>query len=163
MEGFFGVGIPEVLLILVLALIILGPQDMVSTARKLGRWVYRAYHSPIWRQIVSTSAELRELPTRFVREAGLEDTIEDLKKTQADVKADLKNAAGQVTSELTQAQKDVSGEIQAAATQAASEVEQAAVVAKAGPAGLEPALVQAEAQSEALPYHPADPPDEYSI
>src|SRR5512135_1096767 len=106
MDGIFGIGIPEILIVVVLALIIMGPQDMVKTARKLGRWVYRVYHSPTWRMIMSTSQELRELPTKFVREAGLEDTIDEIKNTTADVRAQLKEA----TSDVSDGLKDVSGE-----------------------------------------------------
>lgn len=158
MEGFFGIGIPEILLILVLALIILGPQDMVSTARKLGRWVYRAYHSPIWRQIMSTSAELRDLPTKFVREAGLEDTIDDLKKTNAEVKAELKEVSSGVTAELSQARQEASAEVQAAAGQASAEVQEAAATIRP------PAIPPTPAPSpNGADHPPADPPDEFSI
>src|SRR5512146_2184169 len=100
MDGIFSIGIPEILIVIVLALIIMGPQDMVVTARKLGRWVYKVYHSPTWRMIMSTSQEIRELPTKFVREAGLEDTMEEIKTTTAGVKAQLKEATGDVTAEL---------------------------------------------------------------
>ena len=180
MEGFFGIGIPEILLILVLALIILGPQDMVSTARKLGRWVYRAYHSPLWRQIMSTSAELRELPTKFVREAGLEDTIDDLKKTSSDVKAELKGVSSDVTAELSQARQEAGDESagrrrpgrrrkcrrprstirpQAAAQPAPAPTPNGADHPSAPPPEAAP--------SSSEPYHPTPPPptppDEFSI
>ncbi len=111
MDGIFGIGIPEILIVLVLALIILGPKDMVSTARKMGRWVYRVYHSPTWRMIMSTSQEIRDLPTRFVREAGLEDTMEGIKNTTADVKAQLKEATGDVSAELKGATDEATDEL----------------------------------------------------
>ncbi len=130
MDGIFGIGIPEILIVVVLALIILGPQDMVKTARKLGRWMYRVYHSPTWRMIMSTSQELRELPTKFVREAGLEDTVEEIKNTTADVRAQLKEATGKVSAELKDVAGEASGELKEArqelgdsARAAASELE----------------------------------------
>src|SRR5512146_1088302 len=100
MDGIFSIGIPEILIVIVLALIIMGPQDMVKTARKLGAWVYRVYHSPTWRMIMSTSQEIRELPTKFVREAGLEETVKDIRHTTDDVKAQLKEASGDVSAGL---------------------------------------------------------------
>src|SRR5512135_3711995 len=125
MDGIFGIGIPEILIVVVLALIILGPQDMVSTARKLGRWVYRVYHSPTWRMIMSTSQEIRELPTKFVREASLEDTVQDIKNTTADVKAQLKEATGGVSAQLKDASNDVSAELKSATRDAAGELKEA--------------------------------------
>ena len=125
MDGIFGIGIPEILIVLVLALIILGPQDMVSTARKMGRWVYKVYHSPTWRMIMSTSQEIRELPTKFVREAGLEDTVEEIKNTTAGVKAQLKETTGDVSAELKSASSDVSAELKGASNEATGELKEA--------------------------------------
>ncbi len=134
MEGFFGIGIPEILLVLVLALILLGPQDMVKTARQLGRAVYRLYHSPIWRQLVSTQQELRDLPTKFVREAGLEETMADLKQTGAQVKSDLKDVASAATADLAAAQQEIKSESQAARDEALGVIRDTAAEIKAAPA-----------------------------
>ena len=125
MDGIFGIGIPEILIVVVLALIILGPQDMVKTARKLGRWVYRVYHSPTWRMIMSTSQELREVPTKFVREAGLEDTVEEIKQTTANVKSQLKEATGDVSAELKQASLDASAGLKEATGDVSAELKEA--------------------------------------
>ncbi len=114
MDGIFGIGIPEILIVLALALIILGPQDMVKTARKLGAWVYRVYHSPTWRMIMSTSQEIRELPTKFVREAGLEGTVEEIKNTTAGVKAQLKETTGDVAAEIKDASREATAEVREA-------------------------------------------------
>lgn len=114
MDGIFGVGPLELLLVLVLALILLGPQDMVKTARQLGRTVYRLYHSPAWRQLVTTQQELHDLPDKFVREAGLEETVADLKKTGVEVKIELKEVASAATADLAAAQQEVKSESQAA-------------------------------------------------
>jgi sec-independent protein translocase protein TatB len=85
----FGVGPLEFLLVLVLALVIMGPEDMVGTARKLGQWVYRVVRSPTWRAILETSQDLRDLPTKIIRDAGLDETIQEIKQTASDVKSDL--------------------------------------------------------------------------
>jgi len=107
MDGIFGVGPLEILLVLVLALIFLGPQDMVKTARQLGRTFYRLYHSPIWRQIMTTQQELRDLPTKFVREAGMEETLADLKKDGAEIQADIRQATQSARTELTAASQEI--------------------------------------------------------
>ena len=159
MDGIFGVGPLEILLVLVLALILLGPQDMVKTAQQLGRTFYRLYHSPVWRQIISTQQELRDLPNKFVREAGLEDTIADLKKTSSQVQAEIKNVTSAAKAELNAASHEIKSEIDAAAQQAVGEVKGAADEVKAPPS--------VPFQPTPAPAAPAPPtpdkPDEFSI
>lgn len=82
----FGVGILELILILVIAVIVLGPEGMVKTARSFGVWLRKLIKSPIWAQLMDTQRELRDMPTRLVREAGLEEDIKELKRTSQDVR-----------------------------------------------------------------------------
>ncbi len=163
MDGIFGIGIPEILIVLVLALIILGPKDMVSTARKMGRWVYRVYHSPTWRMIMSTSQEIRELPTKFVREAGLEDTMEDIKNTTANVKAQLKEATGDVSAELKDATAEATGELKEARQELSAGAQAAAAAVSEPVEEPAPADPGTASTSEPAPEPPleaslADPP-----
>lgn len=82
----FGVGILELVLILVIAIIVLGPEGMVKTARSFGVWMRKLIKSPIWSQLMDTQRELRDMPTRLVREAGLEEDLRELKRTSQDVR-----------------------------------------------------------------------------
>jgi len=82
----FGVGILEVILILVVAIIVLGPDGMVKSAQSMGRFMRKIIKSPIWAQLMDTQRELRDMPTRLVREAGLEEDIAEFKRTSQDLK-----------------------------------------------------------------------------
>lgn len=82
----FNVGILEIVLILVIAVIVLGPDGMVKSARSMGLWLRKIIKSPIWAQLMDTQRELRDMPTRLVREAGLEEDLKELKKTSQDIK-----------------------------------------------------------------------------
>ena len=88
---FLGVGPLEILFIVLIALIVLGPKDMVKTGRTLGRWLNRLVHSPAWKAVRETSSALRKLPTQLMREANLEDELngiqKDLKTPQLDFSA----------------------------------------------------------------------------
>jgi sec-independent protein translocase protein TatB len=149
MEGIFGIGITEILLVFVLALILLGPRDMVGTARKMGRWVNRVIRSPLWREIVTTSQELRDLPVKIVREAGMEETLEELKKTGQEVKNDI----GGAVTEVRQAELDA-----LAQARAAMHPEQAAEAADPQQdTGVNPPAEVATAESQAAP--PAEAQD----
>jgi hypothetical protein len=61
-------------------LVVMGPKDMVKTGQKLGRFVRQIIRSPAWNNMMNTSREIRELPTKFVRESGLEDDLVEINK-----------------------------------------------------------------------------------
>ena len=70
---FLGIGAPELLFILVLALIIFGPKDLQKTGMTLGRWLNQLVNSDGWRALQRTSREIRNLPTNLMRDANLQD------------------------------------------------------------------------------------------
>ena len=150
----FGVGPLELLMILILALVIMGPQDMVGTARRLGQWVYSVVRSPTWRAIMETSADLRELPTKLVREAGLDEAIKEVKDTADQVQAEMAATTREINAEMQSVSSDVSREMQIAANTVNAEMNSAAddtaaatVAAAAGEAA--PALAEGEAAAPA--------------
>ena len=97
----FGVGILEIVFILVIAVIVLGPEGMVKSAHSIGKFLRKVIKSPIWAQLMDTQRELREMPTRLVREAGLEEDIRELKKTSQDLRnVDIKATAAAATQSL---------------------------------------------------------------
>lgn len=68
-----GIGLPELLLILLIALIVFGPRDMVKAGRTMGAWLRRLITSPGWQTFRQGTNELRKLPYTLMREAGLEE------------------------------------------------------------------------------------------
>lgn len=82
---FLGVGPVELLYILLIALIVLGPKDMVKAGRTFGRWLRKLVTSSSWQTIQKTSRDLRYLPNRLMREAGLEEQMEELNKIQKEL------------------------------------------------------------------------------
>jgi Sec-independent protein translocase protein TatA len=94
-----GIGPLELLFILLIALIILGPGDMVKAGRTLGRILRKIITSSEYRTIQKASRELRYLPNRLMREASIEDLNKDLKE--------IKNIGGQLTSEVKKAEMDL--------------------------------------------------------
>ena len=89
---FLGVGPLELLFIIVIALIVLGPRDLAKHARTVGRFLNRLYKSETWRTITDASRSLRTLPNRLAREAALEElqeVRENLEETRKTLSADL--------------------------------------------------------------------------
>lgn len=75
---FLGIGVPEVLMILVLALIIIGPKEMVKVSRTIGEFLRKVMTSDAWRAVQRASQEMRTLPNRLARESGLQDIQKEL-------------------------------------------------------------------------------------
>src|SRR5512142_1230036 len=80
-----GIGPSELLFILIIALIVLGPRDMQKAGRTIGKWMRRIVTSDGWRLFQQTSREIQTLPNRLMREAALD----ELKEMQQDLKAPL--------------------------------------------------------------------------
>ena len=67
-----GIGAPELIFIIIIALIVLGPKDLQKTGRTIGRWLNRLVRSDGWKAFQQTSREIRNLPTNLMREANME-------------------------------------------------------------------------------------------
>ena len=73
-----GVGPLELLFIIIIALIVIGPRDLSKAARAAGRFLNRLYKSETWHMLMDASRNIRTLPNRLAREAALEDLDEAL-------------------------------------------------------------------------------------
>ena len=67
-----GIGPLELLLVLILILLIFGPEDLAKSGKKIGVFLNRVVKSDTWKAIRSISREIRTLPNRLAREAELE-------------------------------------------------------------------------------------------
>lgn len=100
-----GIGPLELLFILIIALIVLGPNDMVKAGRTLGRLMRKVVTSPTWRTLQDASREMRSLPNRLIREAGIEELQNNLPNLR-EVSKDL--GVEQLKADLTSLEKDLS-------------------------------------------------------
>ena len=69
-----GIGASELVFIVLIAIIILGPKDMQKAGRTIGRWLNQLIRSDGWKVFQKTSTELRNLPRNLMREANMEMT-----------------------------------------------------------------------------------------
>ena len=67
-----GIGAPELIFIILIAIIVLGPKDMQKAGRTIGRWLNQLIRSDGWKVFQRTSTELRNLPRNLMREANME-------------------------------------------------------------------------------------------
>jgi len=75
-----GIGPLELLLIIIIALIVFGPNDMVKAGRTIGRFLRQLITSPTWMAMQQTSKELRNLPNKLIRDAGIEEEMKGIKR-----------------------------------------------------------------------------------
>lgn len=68
----FGIGTSELIFVVIIALIVLGPKDMQKAGKTIGKWMRNIVTSDGWRIFQQTSRELRTLPNRLMREANEE-------------------------------------------------------------------------------------------
>jgi sec-independent protein translocase protein TatB len=99
---FLGIGPLEFLLIIVIAVIVLGPKGMVKAAREIGLLIRKVVKSPLWRDVMDTSREIRDIPQKIVREAGIEEDLQELRRTTQGTIAEIQKPA---FTELSKPQK----------------------------------------------------------
>ena len=101
-----GIGPLELIFILIIALIVLGPSDMVKAGRTIGKFLRQIVTSPTWHAVTKTSSELRNLPNKLIRDAGLEEELKEIQDAtkQAipeDLNKDLSNWQADINSWTT--------------------------------------------------------------
>ncbi len=105
MDSFFGIGLPELILILIVAGIVMGPERIGQTARWLGR----------------TTSQLQKISRTFVRQLNQEldssvdgqvikETMQELKQLRKEL-TDLRTEVTQTTSSATRAGQKAFDEI----------------------------------------------------
>lgn len=74
--NILGIGPLELAIIVLILLLILGPEDLEKTGKTIGNWINKLTKSESWMAVTRISRELRGLPARLAREAEL-DSLRD--------------------------------------------------------------------------------------
>ena len=82
-----GIGPLELVLIILLAIIIFGPKDIAKAGKSVGKSLNKLIRSDTWKTINQTSQELKNLPTRLMRETGLDEFEKAAKQEMVQVDA----------------------------------------------------------------------------
>ena len=75
----FGIGPLEFLLIMLLALIILGPKDMQKIGKNIGQGLNKLVKSDTWKTVRQASEKVKTLPNDLMRDAELEELKQSFK------------------------------------------------------------------------------------
>jgi Sec-independent protein translocase protein TatA len=78
-----GIGPLEVIMVLLIAFIVIGPGDAVKTSRTIGRFLRNVVTSQWWLDLRKMARELQKLPYTLMREANLEEAVQELIETES--------------------------------------------------------------------------------
>ena len=90
-----GVGMSELIFIVIIALIVLGPKDMQKAGKTIGKWLRNIVTSDGWKIFQQTSRELRTLPNKLMRDAN-----EELNQIGGQLGKEIKGASSPMGSRL---------------------------------------------------------------
>lgn len=151
MDSFFGIGLPELIFILILAGLIMGPHRIRQVARSLGRFV--AQVQGLSRQFTQQlNAELDALDSDDVRGA-----IDEMKELRRQL-ADLRGQIGSLPAEMSREGKKAVKEGQATLAGKDSEKPAGSQVSSNGKSA-EPADIPADSMNLPRPIEVPDDPE----
>ena len=75
---FLGIGPLELVIVFIIILLILGPNEMVKTGKTIGEIFRKLSRSDEWRGLNKITREIRTLPNRLAREAELENLKKEI-------------------------------------------------------------------------------------
>ncbi|KPL79021.1 hypothetical protein ADN00_03780 [Ornatilinea apprima] len=76
----FNIGFLEIIFILLLAVVVLGPKDLAKTGRELGKFIRRVTRSDLWNSLQDTYYEVENLPRKLAEEAGADEMRREVEK-----------------------------------------------------------------------------------
>lgn len=74
--NIFGIGPLEIIFVLIIGILVLGPDGMISAGRKMGKFLSSIIKSNWWQNVRKGVSEIQYLPQRLMREAELEELNE---------------------------------------------------------------------------------------
>lgn len=81
-----GVGPLELVLIFLIIFLVIGPNDLAATGKKIGRFLSTVKKSEFWKGVSQITKEVRTLPTTLMREAELEDFKKEMEQDANSIK-----------------------------------------------------------------------------
>jgi Sec-independent protein translocase protein TatA len=76
--NIFGIGPLEIIFVLIIGILVLGPQGMITAGKKLGKFLRSIIKSDWWQNIRRGISEIQYLPQRLMREAELDELNREL-------------------------------------------------------------------------------------
>ena len=91
----FNVGIREVVTLLVITLVLFGPNRMQENARKFAQGIRRFVRSDMWRTFLGAYDDVNAIKDEVIRESGIreiQDSLHGINRQLSDIDNDLRHA-----------------------------------------------------------------------
>jgi len=92
--NILGIGPLEIAFILILVIIIFGPKDLEKAGKTIGRTLYQFIKSDTWKTINQTTREIKNMPNRLMREAGIDELQKMTKEDLASINNTIRPPGG---------------------------------------------------------------------
>ena len=96
----FNVGALEFVFILLLAFIVLGPEKAIKAAGDVARWIRGLTQSQFWKDLLSTSREIQDIPKKLMEDAEIQNTIADLDRSTGEIRKTFHETGMDIKQEL---------------------------------------------------------------
>ncbi|NMB93470.1 MAG: hypothetical protein GYA26_04545 [Flexilinea flocculi] len=80
--NFFNIGFSELMVVLVIMLIFLGPHRMTSAAYRFARFLRKIMRSDTWRNFFDIYKEIKQYPSQIMQEVNMEEIKKELRDIQ---------------------------------------------------------------------------------
>ena len=104
--NFLNLGFSEIVFIIIIALIIFGPKNMVKSARDAGVFLRKVVKSPYWQEVWATKRDFDEFPKMLAKEAKLNETLESLDHESRNIKGTVSQAMNDLLKEADKLDND---------------------------------------------------------
>lgn len=85
MDTLCGFGLPEIIIILLLSFVLIGPERTQEVALNTGRLLRKVIRSEWWKEVNEITRAMKDLPTTLVRMAEIEETQKELRDTMREI------------------------------------------------------------------------------
>ncbi len=75
---FLGIGSLELILILIIAILVLGPDGMLKSARKVGQIIRDVKKSGIWQALIGSKESINKISQELVTETGIKEVRDEI-------------------------------------------------------------------------------------
>lgn len=91
----FNIGIREIILLLVIMLILFGPNQMQENARKLAQGIRKMVRSKTWRTFLGVVDDVNTIKDQVIRESGIrevQDSLRGVNRQLHDIESDIRHS-----------------------------------------------------------------------
>ncbi len=73
--NILGIGFPEFLFIFVIALIVVGPKNLITSSKKFSGVIQKIVTSNTWKSVIYSTQEIKDLKEKIIEDTGLNETL----------------------------------------------------------------------------------------